>query len=446
MRINIGLNGSDVIRTIKYMTRNGIMPAYYAAKERLADRKRQYDYASVPEDELARQRELDKDAQLLVSILVPAYETNPDYMDALLESVLSQTYPCYELIIADASESDVVRDAIEEFKKKLSCSSAKGEDGLNKIVYVHLDENKGISGNTNAGLSFAKGEFVALLDHDDVLTPDALHEMVNAATESGAELIYSDEDKCDETGGNYNTPNFKPDFNADMFLTNNYICHFTMLKSYLIKKLKFREEYDGAQDYDLFLRAYKEVGSDKIAHVAKVLYHWRCHSGSTAANPSSKEYAYEAGRKALESYYKEIGLEVMVKHGKHFGFYDTIYVNKDMFIQRREIGAVGGPLIKKNKIVGGAMNADGTCLYEGLNKNYSGYMNRADLCMDVEALDLRNIRVRDELTGISGEILKEKPELISDIKGLSLEFSKRVRQKGYILMYNPKMRQSGPVC
>ena len=127
-------------------------------------------------------------------------------------------------------------------------------------------------------------------------------------------------------------------------------------------------------------------------------------------------------------------------------FYDTIYVNKDMFIQRREIGAVGGPLIKKNKIVGGAMNADGTCLYEGLNKNYSGYMNRADLCMDVEALDLRNIRVRDELTGISREILKEKPELISDIKGLSLEFSKRVRQKGYILMYNPKMRQSGPVC
>ena len=478
----------DVLKTMKYMARNGVLSAYYAARERLEARKHPYTFEPECEEVLAKQRKLylGKDANLgganpgngnlqnrnlknenrmdgkhypLVSILVPAYETPKQYLQALLDSVCNQTYPFWELLIADASSSDAVRDAVSEYQEKRKQKTGKmdpnetntvnqnpGEQDqenapAGEIRYVRLASNEGISGNTNQGLDFTKGEYVALLDHDDLIEPDALHALVQKALETDADLVYSDEDKCDENGGGYNSPHYKEDFNLDMFLTNNYICHFTMIRAGVIKKLRFRPEYDGAQDYDLFLRVLALCGRDKMAHVPKILYHWRCHEGSTAMNPSSKDYAYEAGKEALSDYYRQKGLKVLVKHGKHLGFYDTIYMEKDLFVQRPEIGAVGGPLIQGKYICGGAMTQDGTCLYEGLNKHYSGYMNRADLTRDVEALDLRNIRVRKELQTLPGEILKERPELATDVVGLSLEMSKRIRQKGYLLIYNPRMRQ-----
>ena len=441
----------DVLRTIKYMSRNGLLPAYYAVRERLAARKKEpYVFEACADAELARQREacknLPSDRRVLVSIVVPAYETLPAYMEALLASVEAQTYPYYELVIADASASDVVAQTVSSYLEGAETTAEMNEAVevrrmfREKVQYHRLAENKGISENSNAALALTKGEYVALLDHDDLITPDALFALVQKAQETGADLVYSDEDKCDETGGNYRTPHHKLDFNLDMFLTNNYICHFTMIRGSLVRELGFRPAYDGAQDYDLFLRVLLASGADKMSHVKRILYHWRCHSGSTAENPSSKEYAYEAGRKALESYYEAKRIPVMVKHGKHNGFYDTIYTEKDLFALRPEVGAVGGPLLKKNKVVGGAMLADGTVLYEGLHKHYSGYMNHADLAQDVEALDLRNIRVREELKGLAGQLIAENPQLTSDGKALSLAFSKAAREKGYLLVYQPKMR------
>ena len=180
-------------------------------------------------------------------------------------------------------------------------------DKDSRIRYVRTAENKGMSENTNEALQYATGDYVGLLDHDDLLTPDALYEMamtLQNANEQGIEaaLVYSDEDKCDTEAKIYYEPHVKLGFNWDLLLSNNYICHFLAMKTELIKKLGFRKEYDGAQDFDLVLRATLEKDEkDEILHVEKILYHWRCHDLSTAANPQSKLYAYEAGKRAAES-------------------------------------------------------------------------------------------------------------------------------------------------
>lgn len=416
---------SDGIRkTFRYAKRNGWRNAFFAAAERVKQLKKPYQYEPPSAKELAAQRTHIWVNAPKVSVLVPAYETDEGFLRELIESVRAQTYSNWELIIADAGTGESVRNTVYPYTR---------EDA--RINYHRLGENKGISGNTNAGLMLVNGVYTALLDHDDLLTPDALYEMVCAAVkEPDAELFYSDEDKCDEKTEHFFALHEKTDFDLDYFLTNNYICHLAMMKTDMLKKLCLRPAYDGAQDYDLFLRA--AAAGKRIVHVPKVLYHWRSHENSTADNPESKRYAYEAGKRALNDFFGSMGWAAHAEEDMHVGFYRTVY-EKDVFGIRPEIGVIGGRLVRRNKVTGGAMNADGTLLYGGLQVRCSGYMNRAALTQSVPALDLRCMTVREELRELYAEYASRMERGEGEPVDVSLAFCTEVRGRGYLLIYNP---------
>src|SRR5689334_18387298 len=223
-----------------------------------------------------------------ISLIVPTYNTPAEYLDEMIQSVLAQTYPHWELCVADGHSSvNWARPTLERYAQ---------QDPRLRVTF--LPANRGIADNTNAALALARGEFVALLDRDDTLAPFALFEVVRAINEQPeADLIYSDEDKLDETGRRVD-PCFKPDWSPDTLRSHNYVCHLLTLRRELIERLGgLRDGFDGAQDYDLVLRASEQAR--RIVHVPRVLYHWRMHPQSTAANTDSKRYLVEAGRKAL---------------------------------------------------------------------------------------------------------------------------------------------------
>ena len=389
------------------MKRNGVKKAVGMAYERLTARY-DVDYSYLPpgREELERQRKAVFQTMPLISIAVPAYETKEEFLEALIDSVTAQSYENWELILADASGSSGVRACVERKKRSLPGKLAE------KIKYHTLSKNEGISGNSNRAIALASGEYTGLLDHDDLLTPDALYEVVKAINRhSGQEnrkarLLYSDEDKCDETGRNYYEVNIKSEFNFDFLLSNNYICHFLVLETELIKSLGFRSAYDGAQDYDLILRAVNRIREEEIVHVGRVLYHWRCHALSTAGNSASKSYAYEAGKRAVQDFLDHRGFGGRVFDTEHLGFYRIAY-EPDLFSVRRDVAAVGGSVLdRNNKIASGILLRDGSCPFEGLYGFFSGPANVAAVCRDAYALDARAMLLRGEDMPLFEEIIK----------------------------------------
>lgn len=253
-----------------------------------------------------------------ISVLVPAYRTPESYLRQMIESVQAQTYENWELCIADGSGKE------ESLEKIVSQYAAKDS----RIRYQLLDKNEGISGNTNAAIRMASGEYLAFFDHDDLLAEDALYEAARAIEEQKAELIYTDEDKVRADLSEYFQPHFKPDYNPDLLCANNYICHLVVVKKELADRVGgLRKEFDGAQDHDFLLRITERT--DRIVHIPKVLYHWRIHKASTADNPASKLYAYQAGQKAISEHLKRLGLEAEVSQTKDFGFYRVSYPVQD---------------------------------------------------------------------------------------------------------------------
>src|SRR5699024_2300838 len=190
-----------------------------------------------------------------------------------------------------------------------------------RIRWKKLEENKGIAENTNEALAMTEGEYIGLLDHDDLLAPDALYEVAKVLEkEPETEVLYTDEDKVRGEDLEHFQPHLKPDFSPDLLRSNNYICHFFVVKRSILEKTGgFRREYDGAQDYDFIFRCTEQAG--KIRHIPEVLYHWRTHEASTADNPESKLYAFEAGKRAIEANLKRSGLVGTVTHTKDYGFY-----------------------------------------------------------------------------------------------------------------------------
>ena len=292
------------------------------------------------------------------------------------------------------------------------------------------------------------------------MTADALYEFALAIEEGkkqGVELqmLYSDEDKCDGDGATFYEPHHKLDFNLDLLLTNNYICHFTAVKTALFKELPLRGAYNGAQDFDLVLRvAGKCMDKPQVVyHVPKVLYHWRCHRNSTAANPARKMSAYEAGQRAVEAFVAERGWKATVEHLKHLGFYRVKY-EEDIFVQRPKVGALGGSLLgAKGKIVGGMRTADGTVVYEGLKHGFSGYMNRAALVQQAEVLDIRCMNINPACRELLEQCLQESgltmeefqqlhmPRKDIDIKALSIKVSQTLKEAGYVWVWDPLWEQ-----
>lgn len=481
------INRANLRKALYYLKRNGIRETWNTVRERLAERK-QPPYVWVPASAAELERQRSQWEQLAYrasfSIVVPVYRTKPAYLRELVESLRGQTYPGWELILADATEDDSVEQVLREYGEAagLGCVRERpdgilwetgrdhGEFQHTGIHYVRLAQNNGIAENTNQALRYAAGEYVGLLDHDDLLTRDALYEMARAIAEgrqrgTRPQMLYSDEDKCNGDGSAYYEPNFKEDFNLDLLLSNNYICHFLVMDRSLIQKLKFRKEYDGAQDYDLVLRAAFSLRQEEagIVHVPRVLYHWRCHGDSTAENPRSKLYAYEAGRRAVQDYINRAGWKAKAADTAHVGFY-TLRYEGSPFDSRADIGAIGGRVVRRGKVIsgrltgthekagGGRAGLDAAVLYENLPIYCSGYLHRAQLPQDAYAVDLRNIQVRPECRGLFEEITglpyREVPgECVFDAALLpegydvlrgSLEFGKALQAAGYRILYLPE--------
>ena len=251
-----------------------------------------------------------KDAGVKFSILVPLYNTPEAFLREMIGSVRGQTYANWELCLADGS------DAAHAYVGE-TCRRLAEEDP--RIRYRKLEKNGGISENTNACIAMATGDYIALFDHDDLLHAAALEENVRAIRETGADFLYSDEMVFESPDrGKILATHFKPDFSPESLLTNNYICHLSVFKTSLLQEVGgFRKEYDGSQDIDLILRLTGRA--EKVVHIPKVLYFWRSHPTSVAADVTTKPYAVEAGRRAIRDFLAASrGIEAVVESTEAF--------------------------------------------------------------------------------------------------------------------------------
>ena len=434
------ITGENYKRLTSYIKRNGVKASVFKVIERLSRDDSEKTYSQDVFDLICDKEEEEFERSVAFthrykfSIIVPAYETGARRIKEMIFSVLSQTYDNFELCIADASVTDEVENAVK-------CTES------DKIKYIRLKENKGISENTNEALKMATGEYVVFLDHDDILTRNALFEVMNVlekglSKEGGiytnsVKLIYSDEDKCNDDCDTFFDHHIKPDFDIDLLRSNNYICHMLTVRRELALSVGgFDKDYDGAQDHDFILKCVEKIDRSEIKHIGKVLYHWRSHTSSTATNPDSKLYAYEAGKRAVKAHLERLNIDAEVTDTMHLGFYKVKYkvsandltnvkimsfdelkelsvdelkdsdfeyamiINDNVrltnadgieemlgILKRDEVGCVGGLVINKGKIesAGYSVNEDGelTPDYNGLNKNFSGYLHRAKLTREV---------------------------------------------------------------
>lgn len=226
------------------------------------------------------------------SVIIPTYNISNKLLTECIESVLNQSYTNFEICIAD--DHSTLKETIDTLKKYEKNS---------KIKITYRRKNGHISEASNSALNLVIGDYIALLDNDDILDQNALYYMAEKLNEDRSlDLIYSDEDKLDYNGKRC-FPNFKPDFSLDTFLSSNYFCHLTVIRKSIVDEIGgFRSEYNGAQDYDLFLRVLDKTKN--IGHVPKILYHWRMTKESTSSSGNNKNYAYIAGKNALLDYFK----------------------------------------------------------------------------------------------------------------------------------------------
>ena len=272
--------------------------------------------AYVPDQSILDKQKKKKFAYApLISIVVPAYRTPEKFLRQLIGSLQAQTYSNWELCLANGSPEDQTMEAVlEEYRSQDA-----------RVRWKDLGENLGIAQNTNEAFSMARGEFIGLLDHDDLLAPNALYEIVNALnSHENADAVYTDEDKVTAELDEHFQPHFKPDFSLDLLRSNNYICHFFVVRTALVEQVGgFRKEFDGAQDYDFIFRCVEQAR--EVVHVPEILYHWRTHKASTADNPASKMYAFEAGKEAIEAHLERVGVNGCVSHTPDLGFYRVKY-------------------------------------------------------------------------------------------------------------------------
>ncbi len=473
------ISKKNIDRILNYAKRNGALKTCYKIAERLKRDDEEKDYSRVfiesrpDENELKRQRNHVFSHPYRISILVPAYESNPVFFKQMLNSVIRQTYADWELCIADGSEHDdlkkVVMNVIGQCPDRLLGS---------RIKYQKLSENKGISGNTNVALSMASGDYIALLDHDDILEENALFEVMKVLDEgiyregtitlNRTLLIYSDEDKVNADQSRYFDHHRKPDFDIDLLRSNNYICHFLVVDSSVARKTGgFLQEYDGAQDHDFIFRCVEQLKEENIKHIPRVLYHWRTSDMSTADNPESKLYAYASAKKAIEAHLKRLCIEAEVEETPHLGFFRVKYADRGLkcitmteeefkslgteeiksrgadavmilngdiepltkdylkelsgVLFRKEVGAVSGKILdSRNRIesAGYTFDGEGKLIPEncGLNSHFSGYMHRAS--------------IQHKTCGLPADCRMVKTEALTDD-------SKDRIKAGYICVYDP---------
>lgn len=272
--------------------------------------------------ELAAQRQHTFAYSPKISIVIPLYRTPERFLKEVIQSVEQQTYQNWELVLSDGSGEN---SPLDGFLNELEQRYQNEHPGKLKVVRNHAQLR--ISENTNAAIEAATGEFLAFGDHDDLFALDALYECVRLLNQKPeTELIYTDEDKVDGRGKKYFQPHFKSDYNPDLLCSMNYFCHLVVVKRELADRAGWLDPaYDGAQDYDFVLRCTEQTDPEKIGHIAKILYHWRCHQDSTAENPESKQYAFTAGCRAVQAHYDRRGIRASVKEGMYPGLYESDY-------------------------------------------------------------------------------------------------------------------------
>ena len=273
----------------------------------------------VSRQELFEQRKTKFSYAPKFSVVVPLYHTPAKFLKDLVRSMMYQSYANWELCLVNASPEDVhLTSLLENWAMRDK-----------RIRVIRLEKNLGIAQNTNAGIAASTGEFIAFLDHDDFLEPDALFCYADALNKDKTiDVFYSDEDKTDEHAAHYFYPHFKSDFNIDLLHANNYMCHFLAVRKSLVDTVGgLNEKFDGAQDYDFVLRLTENT--KKIYHCPRILYHWRCSNQSTAANQGNKMYAIHAGKAALNAHYKRIGWNARAQEGAVDGWYQTKFTLKE---------------------------------------------------------------------------------------------------------------------
>ena len=273
----------------------------------------------VSRQELFAQRKTKFSYAPKFSVVVPLYHTPAKFLKDLVRSMMYQSYANWELCLVNASPEDVhLTSLLENWAMRDK-----------RIRVIRLEKNLGIAQNTNAGIAASTGEFIAFLDHDDFLEPDALFCYADALNKDKTiDVFYSDEDKTDEYAAHYFYPHFKSDFNIDLLHANNYMCHFLAVRKSLVDTVGgLNEKFDGAQDYDFVLRLTEHT--KKIYHCPRILYHWRCSNQSTAANQGNKMYAIHAGKAALNAHYKRLGWNARAQEGAVDGWYQTKFTLKE---------------------------------------------------------------------------------------------------------------------
>ncbi|WP_026498265.1 glycosyltransferase family 2 protein [Butyrivibrio sp. WCD2001] len=269
-----------------------------------------YGTESFPSEEtIATERNARFEKMPLISILVPLYNTPENFLRDMIESVLNQTYTNWQLCLADGSDAEhvYVEEIVKEYQKDERAGHGEA-DGAG-ILYHRLEKNTGISGNTNECLKLASGEYIGLLDHDDILHPEVLYYYVKAINDENADYLYCDEATFSGKSIDHMiTMHFKPDYAPDNLRANNYICHFSVFKRSLLDGTElFRSKFDGSQDHDMILRLTD--AAEHIVHIPRLLYYWRSHAGSVASDISAKSYAIDAARGAVADHLRRHGYE-----------------------------------------------------------------------------------------------------------------------------------------
>ena len=355
----------------EYFQKHGLRALFKKSVHKIQNIQDDYDYnewykkVRITDEELAKQRESAADfaMQPTFSIVIPVYATPEKFLRRMLDSIREQTYPKFEVCLVDATPyAKIQHDPAQGRTPQEVLAEYAAADS--RFRYETLAENLGIAENTNAAIRMATGDFIVLADHDDELEPQALYECVRAINaHPDVQVLYSDEDKVDFEDIYYFEPHFKTDFNPDLLRSVNYICHLFVARRSLLdaiaetaadgRKIYERSAYDGAQDYDLILRATEKAQamessfnaldqtllrqgrftSSNIIHIPMVLYHWRAHQASTAQHPEAKLYAFEAGARAVYDHCMRIGLPIQkVEQGITYGFYHPIYENQQPLI------------------------------------------------------------------------------------------------------------------
>lgn len=318
------INAKNIKKAITYVKRNGVSKLVH--RLRYGSYIAQSDYQTwlfaqrVTKKNLETQSKTKFAYSPKISILVATFNTKEEYLKEMIDTVVNQSYSNWELCIADGSTNDFVEKYVHEHY------SSYGD----KIKFQKLDQNYGISGNTNKAFEMATGDYITVYDHDDTLELDCFYEIVKALQEYRYDVLYTDEDKFDDSTKMYNDPNLKPDFSEDLLRSHNYITHLFIVNKKIVDEVGYyNSEFDGSQDYDYIFRCVEKANA--VYHIPRILYHWRMHPESTAQNPENKMYCYDAGKRAIEAHYKRIGVEASVEFlpKPMYGMYHTIYSTKD---------------------------------------------------------------------------------------------------------------------